>query len=66
MGSGHDLRIDRRYDAYFRNTQVINEFSQNVDEFNTETFRDAGKYEVVDLKNSEKFGHVVIYGGPAQ
>ncbi|KAE9452097.1 hypothetical protein C3L33_16005, partial [Rhododendron williamsianum] len=66
MGSGRFLRIDRRYDAYFRNIQVINGFGQNVDEFNTEIFRDSEKYEVVDLKNSEKFGHVVIYGGPPQ
>ncbi|XP_058204013.1 protein neprosin-like [Rhododendron vialii] len=66
MGTGHFLKTDGRYDAFCRNTQVINEYDQNVDEFNTETFHDIGLYEVVDLKNARKYGHVAVYGGPPQ
>ncbi|KAG5563137.1 hypothetical protein RHGRI_005779 [Rhododendron griersonianum] len=65
MGSGHFLKQDTKYDAYFRNIQVFNNLGRNVDEFNTETFNDIGVYDVVDKKNAQNFGHLVLYGGPS-
>ncbi|KAI8569410.1 hypothetical protein RHMOL_Rhmol02G0277000 [Rhododendron molle] len=66
MGSGHFLNRDTKYDAFLRNIQVVNDFGQNVDTFNTETFNDIGLYDVADIKNAESFGHLVLYGGPPQ
>ncbi|KAF7150344.1 hypothetical protein RHSIM_Rhsim02G0222200 [Rhododendron simsii] len=68
MGSGNVLQDypDGKQDAFFRNTQVINEFDQNVDEYNTETFHDLEQYDIVDLRNAQNYGHVVVYGGPQQ
>ncbi|KAF7151015.1 hypothetical protein RHSIM_Rhsim02G0222400 [Rhododendron simsii] len=63
MGSGHFLEQDTKYDAYFRNIQIINNFGQNVEEFNTETFNDIGVYDVADKQNAQNFGHLVLYGG---
>ncbi|KAE9452102.1 hypothetical protein C3L33_16006, partial [Rhododendron williamsianum] len=65
MGSGHFLKLDTKYDAYFRNIQVFNDLGRNVDEFNTDTFNDIGVYDVVDKKNAQNFGHLVLYGGPS-
>ncbi|KAF7150040.1 hypothetical protein RHSIM_Rhsim02G0222700 [Rhododendron simsii] len=64
MGSGHILNRDTKYDAYFRNIQVFNDFGRNVNTYNTETFNDIGSYDVVEVKNAESFGHLVLYGGP--
>ncbi|KAI8569406.1 hypothetical protein RHMOL_Rhmol02G0276600 [Rhododendron molle] len=66
MASGHFLNRDTKYDAFFRNIQVVNDFGQNVDTFNTETFNDIELYDVADIKNAESFGHLVLYGGPPQ
>ncbi|KAF7151010.1 hypothetical protein RHSIM_Rhsim02G0222300 [Rhododendron simsii] len=66
MGSGNVVTTDGKRDAFFRNTQVINEFDQNVDEYNTETFHDIEGYQVVDLRNAQEYGHAVVYGGLAQ
>ncbi|KAG5563142.1 hypothetical protein RHGRI_005783 [Rhododendron griersonianum] len=66
MGSGHFLKRNTKYDAYFRNIQVFNDFGQNVDEFNTDTFNDIGLYDVADIKKAQSFGHLVLYGGPPQ
>ncbi|KAE9452166.1 hypothetical protein C3L33_15932, partial [Rhododendron williamsianum] len=66
MGSGHFLERDTKYDAFFRNIQVINDFGKNVNTFNTETFNDIGLYDVADIKNAQSFGHLVLYGGPPE